>query len=335
MLSAMADKAGLVATAKPAGQAETAGPAARTAEMVLGSWARTRSGIFTRADARAAGLSNDAIKARLRRGLWVAEYGRGLRAVTTPRTVAAQERLALARAGSGAALSHLSAARRWGLVIPTPEEVWVTVAASRNPRPRPGLRFVRSRHMSPELVRLVDGVPVLDPARTVADLGLFYDERELTAIALSALQRGLCRLDDIRAWCEKLSGRPGSGVLRRALAEADPAVESILAAEFLELTAAAGIHLEPGYVLYLPDGGQVVCDFADLAGRIDVEVDGLAYHSTPAQVARDKARDRRLLAAGWVTVRYDTNDVRRRPRETVADLHRQRTTRYALLSVRG
>jgi len=66
--------------------------------------------------------------------------------------------------------------------------------------------------------------------------------------------------------------------------------------------------------------------------RIDFEVDGLAYHSTPQQVARDKARDRRLTAAGWVTVRYDTNDVRRHPRRTVEDVRRQQAARLVHLA---
>jgi hypothetical protein len=106
------------------------------------------------------------------------------------------------------------------------------------------------------------------------------------------------------------------------LTQADPAFESILSAEFGRLVGNAGVSLVPSLQLGLPDGRRVVCDFADPAARIDFEVDGLAHHSTPGQMARDRARDRRLLAAGWVTIRYDTIDIRRRPAATVTDVLR-------------
>jgi len=170
---------------------------------------------------------------------------------------------------------------------------------------------------------------VLEPARTIADLALLLDQRELTAVTLAAMQRQLCALDDVRKWQKILAGRPGSTTLRRVVEEADPALESILAAEFGGLMTSAGIALVAGYPLRLGGGGLVACDFADPAARIDFEIDGFAYHSSPQQVARDKARDRRLLRVGWVTVRYDTDDVRRRPRRTIEDVRRQQAIRLA------
>jgi Protein of unknown function (DUF559) len=137
------------------------------------------------------------------------------------------------------------------------------------------------------------------------------------------MQRDLCAHADLVHWHRLLAGRPGSGMLARVLQQADPAFESILSAEFGRLLADAAVHLVPSLELGLPDGGRVVCDFADPAARVDFEIDGLAHHSTPGQVARDRVRDRRLLAAGWVTVRYDTTDVRRRPAATVADVLHQ------------
>jgi hypothetical protein len=240
-----------------------------------------------------------------------------------------RERAALARVGAGAALSHHSAARHWRLGTPEPEQVWLTVARNRNLRSQPGLRVVRSRHLPNSAINRVDGLPVLEPARTIADLALTLDVRQLTAIALSAMQRGLCTHAELVTWQRTLAGRPGSAELRTALQQADPAIESILSAEFGQLIAHAGVNLIAGFDLRLPDGRRVVCDFADPIGRIDFEIDGLAYHSTPAQLARDRARDRRLLAAGWVTVRYDTNDVRRRPTDTLADALRHIARRRA------
>ena len=299
------------------------------AEIALGALARQQSGVFTRADARAAGVPESAIAHRLRSGLWITEYGGAIRAATTPVTTHGSERAALTRAGAGAALSHLSAARYWALGTPEPDEVWITVPATRNPRSAAGMRVIRSRHMSDRLVQTVDGLPVLDVPRTLADLSRVLSQKQLMAAILGAMQRELCQLEQLKHWHRTLAGRPGSAVLRRAIEEADPAFESILAAEFGSLIRGAGIVLMPRYNLALPDGGSVLCDFADPIAKIDFEVDGFAYHSAPNQVARDRARDRRLLASGWVTVRYDTHDIRRRPQRTVADVRRQQAIRLA------
>jgi len=291
-------------------------------DAVLGEIARARAGVFTRADALAAGVSAGEIRRRLHRGIWVAESRDVLRAATTPATFDARERAALARAGDEAALSHWSAARRWRLSVPAPTEVWLTLPYPRSPRVPSGVRLTRSRHMPSAAVRRVDGLPVLDPARTVVDLARFLDERRLTALALEAMQRELCTHEQIAAWRRQLAGRPGMAALGAVLEEADPAFESILNAEFGRLTAGAGIMLVPRYPLSVP-GGDVICDFADPLARIDFEADGFAYHCTPRQIAHDRARDRRLLRIGWVTVRYGTHDIRRRPTETLADVVRQ------------
>jgi hypothetical protein len=289
----------------------------------LGVVARAQAGIFTRADALDAGLSPAEIRRRVRGGLWVAQFAGVLRAATTPDSIDARERAAVARVGDGSALSHFSAARRWRLSVASSEDVWLTVPYPRDPRCPPGVRISRSRHIPAEVIRRIDELPVLNPARTIADLAQYLDRRQLTAVALQAMQRELCTLAGIDEWRRRLAGRPGMADLAAVLAEADPALESILAAEFDRLVAITGVKLVPSFPVRLPDGTQVLCDFADPAGRIDFEVDGFAYHSSPRQIAADRARDRRLSRSGWITVRYDTNDIRRRPNDTVADVVRQ------------
>jgi very-short-patch-repair endonuclease len=226
-------------------------------------------------------------------------------------------------------LSHFSAARRWRLDVPDTGEAWVTVPNRRTPTSAPGFRVVRSRHLPSSAIRRVDGIPVLEPSRTIADLSRFLDVRSLTAVALAAMQRNLCTHADLAAWQGILAGAPGMADLRAALRVADPRLESILAAEFGQLMTCANVPLLPGYRLRLPDGTEVLCDFADPLARIDFEVDGFAYHSSPAQVAADKARDRRLMRGGWITVRYDTDSVRRHPKATIADARDQIARRMA------
>jgi hypothetical protein len=294
-----------------------------TADAELGEIARAQAGVFTRADAIGVGLSPAQIRRRVRNGLWIAQFSGVYRAATTPDSIDARERAALARAGEGAVLSHLSAARRWRLGVPDSGQVWITVPYPRDPRCPPGVRICRSRHVPFGVVRRVNGLPVLTPARTIVDLSAQLPRRQLLAVVLDAMQRELCTHEEIDAWRRRLAGRAGLVDLSAVLAEADPALESILAAEFERLVSSVGVLLIPGYPVRLPDGTTVRCDFADPAARIDFEVDGFAYHSSPRQVAADRARDRRLARAGWLTIRYDTTDIRRRPTETLADVLRQ------------
>jgi len=292
-------------------------------EVVLGRLARARAGVFTRADALTAGLTPAEVRRRVRSGQWVVPMRGVMRAATTPDSIDARERAALARVGEDAALSHFSAARRWRLAVPEPPDVWLTVPYPRSPRCPPGVRIIRSKHMPPTAVRRIDDVPVLDAARTIVDLAAYLDRRALTALTLQALQREVCTYEEVTAWRKRLAGRPGMAELGAVLEEADPTFESILAAEFGKLVASAGIFLVPKFRLDLPDGRYVVCDFADPVARIDFEVDGFAYHSTPRQIAADRDRDRRLLRARWVTVRYGADDIRRHPTRTIADVIRQ------------
>lgn len=56
-------------------------------------------------------------------------------------------------------------------------------------------------------------------------------------------------------------------------------------------------------------GGRYRLDFAHLASRTAIEIDGLAYHNGQTAFQRDRERDRRLTAAGWRVVRFTAKEV--------------------------
>ena len=64
------------------------------------------------------------------------------------------------------------------------------------------------------------------------------------------------------------------------------------------------------------NGSRYVLDFAVLqlpAGEfVGVEVDGFEYHDrTPEQAEHDRARDRALVASGWIVLRFAAREVMR------------------------
>jgi hypothetical protein len=64
------------------------------------------------------------------------------------------------------------------------------------------------------------------------------------------------------------------------------------------------------------------CDFVWRRRRLIVELDGRAFHSTPADFERDRARDRKLHAAGWCVVRVTWRQLHDDPDALASDLRR-------------
>ncbi len=64
--------------------------------------------------------------------------------------------------------------------------------------------------------------------------------------------------------------------------------------------------------------GDVVFDRA----RLVLEVDGLAFHTTPEQFQRDRERQNRLVAAGWTVLRFTWRDLTTRPAYVLASVRR-------------
>lgn len=66
-------------------------------------------------------------------------------------------------------------------------------------------------------------------------------------------------------------------------------------------------------------------DFVWPALRLVIEVDGHAYHSSRTALRRDKARDRELIAAHWLPVRFTYEDVAFEPGTVIAELRKLAT----------
>jgi len=86
-------------------------------------------------------------------------------------------------------------------------------------------------------------------------------------------------------------------------------------------------------------GRRYRLDFAIVteSHRIAIEVDGHDFHErTKEQAARDKSRDRALVAAGWTVLRFAGSEVWRDAYGCVAEvqdlLWQERSTREALAS---
>ena len=74
------------------------------------------------------------------------------------------------------------------------------------------------------------------------------------------------------------------------------------------------------FPMALPDGRDIRIDFAWPRLKLAVEVDHPAWHDGAIESHRDKARDRKLVAIGWIPTRITDIDVNGGLRDAVADI---------------
>jgi very-short-patch-repair endonuclease len=151
------------------------------------------------------------------------------------------------------------------------------------------------------------GIPVTSPVRTLIDLASYLPVKELEAAVNAADKHDRIDGASLQAAVHDLPPGPGVGRLRRLLdRHSFLLTDSELERRFLPIARAAGLppprtgaHLNGFEVdFYWPDLGLVV------------ETDGLRYHRTPAQQARDRVRDQAHLAAGLTPLRFTHAQVR-------------------------
>lgn len=283
--------------------------------------AARQHGVVSRAQLLGLGFTADAVAHRTATGR-LHPVGRGVYAVGRPELSRhGQWMAAVIACGRDAALSHESAAELWSIHSPGGSAIAVSVPPHAR-RSRPGL-VVHRRLMRPGDVTVREGVRLTAVELTLVDLALVVRRGQLEAAINEADKRELTDPDALRAALERYANRPGVAVLRSVLDRQTFALtESELERRFLPLARAAGLALpQTGRQL---NGFKVDFFWPELG--LVVETDGLRYHRTPAQQARDRLRDQAHAAAGLTPLRFTHAQVRFEPgyvRATLAAVARR------------
>src|ERR1022692_18986 len=292
----------------------------------LDNLAMVQEGMLGREQALAAGLSLAAIRERLDRGSWQRIYP-GVYATFTGTVIRSSELwAAVLHGGTGAVLSHDTAAELDGL-RKRECAIHVTVPVDRRVRPVPGLvihradRIGRARH------------PAKTPPRT---------RIEETVLDLTQAARSF---DDAFDWlCRACGGRlttpdriAGAMALRKKLRW-----RAALTVALADVTDGVHSGLELCYVRHverahgLPRARRQVkvvrglrSEYRDILyddyGLV-VETDGMASHPIEARW-RDIARDNAAAADGVITLRYSWSNITARPCQVAAQVAAVLTTR--------
>lgn len=257
-------------------------------------------GVVTRPQLLAAGLSPAAIKHRVAIAR-LHPVGRGVYAVGRPQLSREGRWMAAALScGDEAVLSHASATALWGIRPQHgvhPAHVSIPRGGGRR---RPGVRVHRVK-LTAEDVTKRDGIPVVTPARALLDQAAAVSPRRLERDINVADSLGLVNPERLRAALDGCARQPGVAPLRELLdRHTFTLTDSELEQMFLPVTRRAGLP-EP-FTRRRVNGFRV--DFFWPSLGLVVETDGLRYHRTPAQQARDLVREQTHKAAGLEPLRF-------------------------------
>jgi very-short-patch-repair endonuclease len=281
--------------------------------------AAKQHGAVSRAQLRLAGVGDGAIDRRIRlcrlhrvhRGVYLVGHP-----AAPPR---AKEMAAVLACGTGAVVSHRSAAGLWALLSPDRgSAVDVTVVDS-CARARTGVKVHLARRLEKRDVRRLDGIPVTTPARTLLDLAAVVSLDAFERALAEAEARQLVRERDLAEVLSRNGGRRGAGVLRAFLVGEGAALQrSGAERRLLTLVRAAGLPA-PELNVRL---GRFEVDLLWRAGRPIVEVDGYAFHGGRAAFERDRRRDAELQAEGLKVMRVTWRQLAGEPDAVVTRLTR-------------
>lgn len=148
----------------------------------------------------------------------------------------------------------------------------------------------------------VDGLPLVHPAEVVACALTCLNALDAVTIADAALNRRDTTKEEV---AELLTGRY-SVTARRRLAMAEPGCRSPLETRTRLALRSLGLLVEVAPVIEGIGETDLLVE-----GWLIVESDGYEFHSSLEQFEKDRCRDQRALAAGYVPMRLSAADVAR------------------------
>lgn len=262
-------------------------------------------GVVSRAQLLALGFSGEAISHRIAVGR-LHRVQRGIYAVGRPELSRHGKWMAaVISCGPEAVLSHSSAARLWGIRTRQGSTIEVSVPLHVR-RERPGLRVYRRTLVAAERTDS-EGVPVTTVHRTLLDLAQTLERDQLEAAINTADKYDLTDPESLRVAIQGYSAYPGVKALRAVLDRRTfTLTDSQLERRFLPIARGAGL---PKPLTGQQLNGFKVDFYWPNLGLV-VETDGLRYHRTPAQQARDRRRDQAHTKAGLTPLRFTHAQVR-------------------------
>ncbi len=226
-------------------------------------------------------------------------------------------------APEGARVAGASAALLWGmsLLAPWPERAVHAMPIGRDAH---SSKWVERFAADCGVGRIIDGMHVTTPSRTVVDVARQLDRRSAFCLAATALfeprmGQPLTRLDDVLAELERIGPVRGVRAARALVSTAGTGCESAAEALSLLMMLDAGFERPRQQVEFRDGEGSLFVDnYWESVGLVG-ECDGRAKYlrddagdgrHAAAVVVQEKRREDRLRALGLRVVRWTTESLR-------------------------
>jgi very-short-patch-repair endonuclease len=274
-------------------------PVHRVATSTLVGLSRDQNGALSWQQLIDAGLSRHAIAARVQRGRLVHLFPCAYAAGDPQLMPLVRHAAALLSLGEASHLSHRSAAALWGLTEDDPTQIDVTVVGC-NPKPRPGIRLHRVKHLHAADSGVRQNLRVTSPARTLIDFASHATSSELTDAFGDARAKRILTDSALQAALERApKNHPGAAIVR-ALQREGGTYDRSEAERIMRRLCRQG-HLPQPVVNVKVHGFRV--DFYWPDANLIVEVDGYDTHGSRLAFESDRRRDQLQIAAGCVVLR--------------------------------
>jgi very-short-patch-repair endonuclease len=274
-------------------------------------------GLVTNAQLADLGFVPSAITRRVRIGELERVLPRVYRSRLVAPTVAQGVLAATLWAGKDSVASHATAATLWKISEPRPDapiELWVPGGRAA----RDEIRVHRGSVTGNDR-RLVGGVPVTSPARTIVDMAGVLEGEALESALESVLHRGLTTASALERTLTALGGkgRSGSAQLQRLLHDRDQApLESRLEVKVWRLLRQAGLRPVRQYRVACR-GQRYRLDFAWPRLKVAVAANGFRAHRGRIAHVSDHRRLADLVGDGWRIVPVTWEDCVHEPQRFV------------------
>ncbi|MGH8926311.1 MAG: hypothetical protein ACRDWA_17040 [Acidimicrobiia bacterium] len=281
-------------------------------------------GLVDRATVLSAGGSDDAIQRRLDRREWQHVFPGVYMVGITPLNWHGRLRAATLAAGSGAVISHRTAAQLWGLEGVSFPRIELTVPYVCRPLPS-GIVVHRTRRRI--ITASVQGIPTTPAERAILDTAWSMPTPTIELLYDSGIRQRIITPASM-ADCVGEFGTKGVRGRHKVLRVLDgrrvgAALASPAETQALRVMRQAGIEEpERQFIVILSDGTVAILDFAWPRRLKAVEIDGLVAHATARQLEEDLKRQNLLFELSWQLRRFSARTVQRQPGLVAAEIAR-------------
>jgi len=282
-------------------------------DATMAALAARQHGVLTRSQLRRAGVSDDIVDRRIRRGL-LQPLHRGVFQCGPVTAPFAREMAACLACGPGARIGHASAAVMWQLLPPPAVAGDVEVVVTAGFHKRAGIRLHRVEDHHPDDIARLQRIPITRPSRVLLDIAGTAAARDVERALAQAFARRLATLWQLRRLLQRCPHQRGASLLR-ALLEIRPALTRSEAEERF-LCAVRRAQLPAPEVNTRIAGFEV--DFLWRTERLVAEIDGYSFHATSRAFENDRRRDLVLTSHGLRVVRLTWQQLTREPEAVIA-----------------